>query len=225
MILLTTTWLFLPFFLSFFIYLLPNLDRYLSLGISILSLVYSLIIFAQRDSLNFSLLDSFGVTLLIDNLSAFFILTNALVTLAVIFYCWNKSKTAFFYAQVAIIHASVNATFISADFVSLYVALEVLSIAAFLLIAYPRSDRSLWVALRYLFLGNTVMLFYLVGVALIYREQHSFSFAGLQGAPSEALALILLALLSKGGIFISGLWLPLTHAEAESPVSALFYRG
>lgn len=100
-------------------------------------------------------------------------------------------------------------------------ALEVLGIAAFLLIAYPRTDRAIWVALRYLFVSNTVMLFYLVGVALVYQEHHSFYFAGLQGSAPEALALILLGLLSKGGIFISGLWLPLTHSESESPVSAL----
>jgi multicomponent Na+:H+ antiporter subunit D len=65
------------------------------------------------------------------------------------------------------------------------------------------------------------MLFYLVGAVLVYQATHSFSFAGLVGAPVEALALIIMALLVKGGIFVSGLWLPLTHSEAESPVSAL----
>ena len=43
----------------------------------------------------------------------------------------------------------------------------------------------------------------------------------MRGAPPEAIALIFLGLLVKGGIFVSGLWLPLTHAESESPVSAL----
>ena len=57
--------------------------------------------------------------------------------------------------------------------------------AAFLLIAYPRSDRSIWVALRYLFIGNTVMLFYLIGVALVYQAHHSFAFAGLRGSPQR----------------------------------------
>jgi formate hydrogenlyase subunit 3/multisubunit Na+/H+ antiporter MnhD subunit len=44
--------------------------------------------------------------------------------------------------------AAVNAAFLCADFISLYVALEVSGIAAFLLIAYPRTNRSIWVALR-----------------------------------------------------------------------------
>ncbi|EHJ11482.1 NADH dehydrogenase subunit 4 [Crocosphaera watsonii WH 0003] len=96
-----------------------------------------------------------------------------------------------------------------------------ISIAAFLLIAYPRSDRSIWVALRYLFVSNTAMLFYLVGTVLVYQSHHSFSFEGLKGAPLEAVALIFLGLLAKGGIFIVGLWLPLTHSESETPVSAM----
>ncbi|MGK7876719.1 MAG: cation:proton antiporter, partial [Xenococcaceae cyanobacterium] len=154
-------------------------------------------------------------------LSGYFILTNALVTAAVILYCWHSGKTAFFYTQTIILHGSVNATFICEDFISLYVALEVISIAAFLLIAYPRTDRSIWVGLRYLFVSNTVMLFYLIGAVLIYQANHSFSFAGLYRAPTEAIALIFLGLLTKGGIFVSGLWLPLTHSEAETPVSAL----
>ncbi|RMF26866.1 MAG: cation:proton antiporter, partial [Cyanobacteria bacterium J083] len=64
-------------------------------------------------------------------------------------------------------------------------------------------------------------LFYLVGTVLVYQAHHSFSFAGLRGSPPEAVALIILGLLAKGGIFVSGLWLPLTHSESESPVSAM----
>lgn len=140
---------------------------------------------------------------------------------AVALYCWRSDKTAFFYAQMIIVHGSLNAAFVCADFISLYVALEVSGIAAFLLIAYPRSDRSIWVGLRYLFVSNTSMLFYLVGAVLVYQTHHSFSFAGLKGSPPEALALIFLGLLIKAGIFVSGLWLPLTHSESETPVSAL----
>ena len=217
----TIAWMALPFFVGFIIYLLPKLDRFLVLGVVFISADYALYIFSDPFPVNIQLLDSFGVSLTIDKLSGFFIITNAIVTAAVIFYCWDRQKTAFFYMQVTILHGSVNASFICADFISLYVALEVISIASFLLIAYPRSDRSIWVGLRYLFVSNTAMLFYLVGAVLVYQTHHSFKFIGLQGAPSEAIALIFLGLLVKGGIFVSGLWLPLTHSESESPVSAI----
>ncbi|PMB44994.1 cation:proton antiporter [Fischerella thermalis CCMEE 5330] len=216
----TIAWIGLPFFLGFVIYLIPKLDRYLALGMALVSGGYAMLLFT-KPPLTLQLLDNFGVTLVIDQLSGYFILTNALVTVAVMLYCWYSHKTAFFYAQTIILHGSINAAFVCADFISLYVALEVSGIAAFLLIAYPRSDRSIWVALRYLFISNVAMLFYLVGAVLAYKANHSFSFASLRGAPPEAIALIFLGLLVKGGIFISGLWLPLTHSEAETPVSAM----
>ncbi|MBD2307388.1 cation:proton antiporter [Chroococcidiopsis sp. FACHB-1243] len=214
-------WIALPFFVGFVASLIPKLDRYLALGMASASAAYALLLFNLQSPLTLNLLDNFGVTLAIDQLSGYFILTNALVTAAVILYCWRSGKTAFFYAQTIILHGSVNAAFVCTDFISLYVALEVSGIAAFLLIAYPRSDRSIWVGLRYLFVSNVSMLFYLVGAVLVYKAHHSFAFAGLRGAPPEALALIFLGLLVKGGVFVSGLWLPLTHSESETPVSAM----
>ena len=217
----TLTWIALPFFVGFSIYLLPKLDRALAFMVALLSLGYGSWAILALSPLNLQLLDNFGVVLTVDSLSGYFILTNALVTMAVILYCWQSSKSAFFYTQMIILHGSVNAVFICADFISLYVALEVIGVAAFLLIAYPRTDRSIWVGLRYLFVSNTAMLFYLIGALLVYQTTHSFAFAGLGQAPTDAIALIFLGLLTKGGIFVSGLWLPMTHSESETPVSAM----
>ncbi|MDB9528821.1 cation:proton antiporter [Oscillatoria sp. CS-180] len=218
---LTILWIALPLFVGFSGYLLPHLTRTLALSITSISIAYGLSRIVDPNTLTLELLDNFGVTLVVDSLSGFFILTNALVTTAVVLYCWQQGKSKFFYTQTIILHGSVNAVFICADLMSLYVALEVIGIAAFLLIAYPRTDRSIWVGLRYLFISNTAMLFYLMGAVLVYQTNQSFSFNGLENAPTDAIALIVLGLLTKGGIFASGLWLPLTHSESETPVSAL----
>ncbi len=220
--LVTLIWIAFPFLIGFIIYLIPRLDRWLALLGTIASAAYAaLLLLSNQAPLTLRLMDHFGVSLILDPLAGFFILTNALVTTAVILYCWNTDKSTFFYAQALILHGSLNAAFACSDFISLYVALEVISISAFLLIAYSRTDRSLWVALRYLFISNVAMLFYLVGAILIYQTHHSFDFIGLKNAPTEAVSLIFLGLLVKGGVFVSGLWLPLTHAESETPVSAL----
>ena len=216
----TIVWIALPFVVGFMGYLLPQWNRLLSLGVALISFGYGLHCLLTP-ALTLELVDHFGVTLIADSLSGFLIVTNAIVTAAVLSYCWQSDKSAFFYTQITLLHGSVNSAFICADFISLYVALEVISIAAFLLIAYPRTDRAIWVGLRYLFVSNTAMLFYLIGAVLVYQAHHSFAFTGLAGAPPEAIALIILGLLTKGGIFVSGLWLPLTHSEAETPVSAL----
>ena len=218
---LTIIWITLPLFLGFGSYLWPRSGRLLTLGVSLASLAYSLVCLFDGTPRVLQLLDNFGVTLMIDPLSGFFILTNALVTAAVVLYCWDQNKSKFFYTQTVILHGSVNAVFICADLISLYVALEVIGIAAFLLIAYPRSDRSIWVGLRYLFVSNTAMLFFLMGAALVYQQNQSFAFSSLENASMDAIALLFVGLLTKGGIFVSGLWLPLTHSESETPVSAL----
>ena len=218
---LTSIWLAFPFLAGFIIYLAPRLARQLSLCGTFFSAGYAVQLFVEPSPLTLRLLDHFGVSLLLDPLTGFFVMTNALVSAAVIFYCWPSNKRAFFYAQTLILHGSVNAAFACSDFISLYVALEVISIATFLLMTYPRTDRSIWVGLRYLFVSNVAMLFYLVGAVLVYKAHHSFDFDGLDVAPPEAFALIFSGLLVKGGIFVSGLWLPLTHSESESPVSAL----
>ena len=217
----TIAWIALPFFIGFSAYLLPKLARFFALFTAVGSAGYAFKIFVYQSPITLQLLDSFGVTLMVDQLSAYFILTNALVMLAVVLYCQGRDKSYFFYTQLILLHGSVNAAFVCADFISLYVALEVISIASFLLISYPRTERSIWVGLRYLFISNTTMLFYLVGTALVYQANYSFSFAGLTNAPPEALAFIFLGLLTKGGIFVSGLWLPLTHSESQAPVSAM----
>ncbi|ESA37524.1 cation:proton antiporter [Leptolyngbya sp. Heron Island J] len=221
MMMMTIAWIALPLFVGFSIYLLPKLDRYLAMGVVLVSVAYSLTLIQLSGTLDLQLLDNFGVRLLADSLSGYFILGNALVTTAVLLYCWPQEKSAFFFTQLTVLHGSVNAVFICADFISLYVALEVVGIAAFLLIAYPRTDRSIWIGLRYLFVSNTAMLFYLIGAVLVYQASGSFSYVGLQQAPTDAIALIMLGMLTKGGIFVSGLWLPLTHSESETPVSAM----
>jgi len=221
MLLLTLGWITLPLFVGFSIYLLPQLARVLAIAVSLISLFYGLWHVLYPEPVALSLVDSFGVSLLVDQLSGFFVLTNSVVTAAVVLYCWQSGKSAFFYTQAIILHGSMNSVFICADLISVYVALEVIGIAAFLLIAYPRTDRAVWVGLRYLFVSNTAMLFYLLGAALVYQANRSFAFTALSGAPVEAIALIFLGLLSKGGIFVSGMWLPPTHGESESPVSAL----
>jgi multicomponent Na+:H+ antiporter subunit D len=218
---LTIIWILLPLFLGMGSYLLPKFDRHLTLIAVLSSLAYSVQALFTNTVTTLELLDHFGVMLVVDKLSGFFILTNALVTAAVLAYCWLLSKSSFFYAQLLIVHGSLNAIFVSADFISVYVGLETIGIAAFLLVSYARTDRTIWVSLRYLFVSSVAMLFYLMGAVLVYKANHSFAFAGLLNAPLEGIALIILGLLIKGGVFVSGLWLPLTHAEAETPVSAM----
>lgn len=92
----TITWIAFPFFFGFLLYLLPKLDRYLALGVTFVSAAFAVLLFVTGEPVTLELVDSFGVTLVADQLSGYFILANAQITAAVILYCWGRGKTAFF---------------------------------------------------------------------------------------------------------------------------------
>lgn len=202
-------------------YLYPPLVRPLALLMSLGTILLAAVGFFLPSAQQWQLMGGFGIFLQLDNLGSYFLLTNGLVTLAVLLYCWASQRTAFFYAQLIVLHVSLNAAFLSADLISLYVCLEVVGLASFLLIIYPRQAASSWIGLRYLFVTNTGLLFYLIGVILVYQATNSLNFQGLATAPGEAIALIFLGLLIKGEIFLSGLWSPQTSNIASAPVAAL----
>jgi multicomponent Na+:H+ antiporter subunit D len=167
------------------------------------------------------LLDTGGIALTADPAAAWLMLTNAAVTLAVLLDAWRKKADNFFFTLLCLLHGGVNACFLSADLFNLYVVIELTTILAFLLIAAPLGDRHIWSALRYLFISNVGMLFYLVGAILVYESRGSFALAETAAAPGMAGMLIVVGLAVKGGVFIPGLWLPLAHGGAEARVSAL----
>ena len=220
------SWLLLPFAAAFLAALLPGLSRWVAL----LSATSTLLVGAwawQGGSLSLDLIGDLGVLLRVDGLAAPFLVLNALVVLAVLLERWRQPPEGPFAVLLPVLLGGLNSAVLAIDLVSLYVALEVVGITAFLLILRNRDTGQLWIALRYLLVGSSVMTFYLVGVAMLYVHAGSFRLTALADLPatdpalSVILALVLLGLLTKGGLFLSGLWLPRTHAEAPADVSAL----
>jgi multicomponent Na+:H+ antiporter subunit D len=187
----------------------------------LVSAAVSLGVLVQGSTLTLHLVDSFGITLLLDRTAAWFILLNAIVSMAVAWHERYKGRHHYFFILLALLHGCVNACFVSNDLFNLYVVIELATIVAFLLIGQGMSTRHLWNALRYIFLSNVGMLFFLMGVLLVYESAGDFSFASAVEAPPTARALIVTGLLVKGGVFLPGLWLPQAHAEADAGVSAL----
>ncbi|MCP9799133.1 proton-conducting transporter membrane subunit [Cyanobium sp. Lug-B] len=214
-------WLLLPYTAAFLAALLPPLARGLSLLCCLATGAVALAIQAGALPASLSLLGPYGVSLQPDGLAAPFLLLNALVCGAVVLDSWRRTLPGPFLLLLMVLHGGLASAFVAVDLVSLYVTLEVVGISAFLLILGSRSERSLWLALRYLLIGNTVMTLYLVGAAVVYLAQGSFRLEAVAGAGAAALALLLVGLLTKAGLFLSGLWLPRTHAEAPAEVSAL----
>jgi formate hydrogenlyase subunit 3/multisubunit Na+/H+ antiporter MnhD subunit len=102
-----------------------------------------------------------------------------------------------------------------------------LGFAAVTLVALAGTRAALTAALRYLFIGLSASLFYLLGVGLVYGQCGTVDLPSLaaQARPGPALwvalALMTGGLIAKGALFPLHAWLPPAHANAPAPVSAL----
>jgi multicomponent Na+:H+ antiporter subunit D len=220
-------WLLLPFLGAFLSALLPSTGRWLALVCALATIAVGVLLFNATCPGFLQLTGPLGVLLQADALAAPFLLLNGLVVLAVVLDTWSRRPPGPFLLLVMVLLGGLNSAFLAVDLVSLYVALEVVGVTSFLLILQKREPQQLWIALRYLLVGNTVMILYLSGAALLYLQTGSFRLLALgsPGLEPRALAvvsaLLLVGLLTKSGVFLSGLWLPRTHAEAPAEVSAL----
>ncbi|MGF1562910.1 MAG: complex I subunit 5 family protein, partial [Geminicoccaceae bacterium] len=171
-----------------------------------------------------------GIDLYLDGLALVMLVTTAVIVMAVALAgraIAASSPQGLFWPLLLIGWAGLNALFLSADLFNLYVAIEVVSLAAIALTGLTRELTALRAALGYLFVSLLGSLFFLMGTALLYR------FHGLLDLPllaeamtgdlsdSVALALITAGLLFKTALVPLHSWLPLAHASAAPPISAL----
>lgn len=214
-------WLLLPLLAAFLAALLPVIGRFAVLLTCLATAAMALA--AHQDWLpaSLQLLGPLGITLRPDGLAAPFLLLNALVCAAVLLDDWRRPESESWPLLLLVLHGSVNSAIVAADLISIYVALEVVGIAAFLLLVLGGHRRQVWLGLRLMLVSNTVMLLFLVGCGLLYLEQRSFALEAAGRASGLALALLVVALLTKAEVFVAGLWLPRTNAEGPLEVSAL----
>jgi multicomponent Na+:H+ antiporter subunit D len=120
----------------------------------------------------------------------------------------------------------------TADIFNMYVFYELLSLAVYLLIAYPKTGVTLRASFNYLIMGGVGLSFFLLGIGFLYTMTGTldiFSIAERLPAAfnsSERMVLMSFVLIATGmGIKIAVFplhgWLPDAHSMAPSPVSAL----
>ncbi|TVS07029.1 MAG: proton-conducting membrane transporter [Cyanobium sp. PLM2.Bin73] len=217
----TIAWLLLPLLVAFLAALLPVVARS---GVLLTCLGTAAMALAAHQSwlpTSLQLLGVLGITLRPDGLAAPFLLLNALVCAAVLLDGWRRPQSEAWPLLLLVLHGCVNSAIVAADLISIYVALEVVGIAAFLLLVLGGRRQQVWLGLRLMLVSNTVMLLFLIGCGLLYLEQRSFALEATGQAGGLVLALLAVALLTKAEVFVAGLWLPRTNAEGPLEVSAL----
>lgn len=122
------------------------------------------------------------------------------------------------------------------DLLTMFVALEVLSLPLYLLCGLARHRRMLSqeAAMKYFLLGAFSSAFFLYGVALLYGYSSTLRLTGISDAVSAgsdiSLALIGVGLLSVGVLFKVGAvpfhsWIPDVYQGAPTPVTAFMAAG
>jgi NADH-quinone oxidoreductase subunit N len=121
---------------------------------------------------------------------------------------------------------------VAGDLITLFVALEMLSLPLYLMAGLSRRRRlaSQESALKYFLLGSFSSAFFLFGAAYLYGYSGSVDFAGIQesvvgGSGNDVLLLIGIAFLSIGLLFKVGAvpfhsWAPDVYQGAPTPVTA-----
>ena len=128
-----------------------------------------------------------------------------------------------FWALFFSLWAAMNVVFVSGDLFNLYVAIELLTIAAVGLAALG----SLAAAMRYMVFALLGSLAYLLGVVLVYARYGTLDLALLgnlvEAEPATFLAagLMTAGLLVKTALFPLHGWLPPAHGSAPAPASAV----
>jgi NADH-quinone oxidoreductase subunit N len=137
------------------------------------------------------------------------------------------------YAVLIVFAAAGMSVMVSAtSLISLYVGLELQSLAAYVLASYRRTDeRSAEAGLKYFVLGALASGILLYGISLLYGFTGTTNFTGLaaafgRGAPSLGLLFGLVFLLAGLAFKISAvpfhMWTPDVYEGAPTPVTAFF---
>jgi multicomponent Na+:H+ antiporter subunit D len=174
-----------------------------------------------------------GISLVVDGLSFFFsLIALGLGLLVIIYSIAEKRYGRTYYFLLLVSLSSMIGVIYTADIFNMYVFYELLSLAVYLLIAYPKTGVTLKASFNYLIMGGVGLSFFLLGVGFLYAVTGTldiFSIAEKMPAvfdSSMQMVLMSFALIATGmGIKIAVFplhgWLPDAHSMAPSPVSAL----
>jgi len=158
--------------------------------------------------------------------AAFFLIIGLITTWLSSAYFQNKEETRGEYAFLLI--ASITGlTLISsaADFLTLFIGLEIVSISLYVLVAYLKKNAlGHEAAIKYFLLGSLSTSIFIFGVALIYGATGTTRFADLHSSDPvlffAGASLVTLGLFFKAAAVPFHIWAPDVYEGTSSPVTA-----
>ncbi|WP_436927316.1 proton-conducting transporter transmembrane domain-containing protein [Halosimplex amylolyticum] len=177
--------------------------------------------------------EPYAITLVVDGLSAPFLVLTALVGLGTLGYVRGSGpRSGPFFALYLLLVGGVTGVYLTADAFNLYVFLEISGLASYALVARGEGPRAALAALKYLLVGTVGASLYLLGVAYVYVASGTLSMAALADALAAAggldgtLAVTAFGLMAvglgvKAALFPLHVWKPEAYAQAPPAVAGL----
>jgi multicomponent K+:H+ antiporter subunit D len=177
----------------------------------------------------------FGISLVLDRLSALMLALTATIALPALLAAqdgWSR-RGPHFHALFQFQLAGLNGAFLTGDLFNLFVFFEVLLIASYALLLHAAGGRALKAGFHYVVVNLVGSSLFLVAASLIYGLTGTLNLADIASkvaaAPAwnhgllQAAGLLLLVVFAlKAAIVPLGFWLPSTYGSAPAPVAALF---
>lgn len=177
----------------------------------------------------------FGITLVLDRLSALMVFLASLLGAASIIFSlvhWQKAGPHF-HSLMQFMIAGVNGAFLTGDLFNLFVFFEVMLTASYALALHGSGQARIRAGMHYVVINLVASSFFLIGTALIYGVMGTLNMADLamklSTLPVEdciifetGAAILGLAFVIKAGMWPLNFWLTPTYSAAAAPVGASF---
>jgi multicomponent Na+:H+ antiporter subunit D len=216
-------------------------QSYVSLGGSLLQLgaCAMLLVTVRQDGIQAVQMGSwpapYGITLVVDHLSAIMLAITAIIGLAANVYALvdidRRYQALGFHTLFQILITGICGAFLTGDLFNLYVWFEVMLMASFGLLVMGRGPRLLPSAVKYVTINLISTLFFITAIGLIYGLTGTLNMADLHakaaGVQNTALLtatamLLMTAFGIKAALFPLFFWLPAAYPTLPVSVSAFF---
>jgi multicomponent Na+:H+ antiporter subunit D len=172
-----------------------------------------------------------GIALRNDWLSISTILLTIFLMLSILIYCWDKKeKDSNFLFLLLFVEGTFLGVLQTSDFFNLFVFIEITTVISSILILYKKDGNSLKTSLYYLLFNSVGMMFFLLGLVLLYAitgtlnmelATERIAVLGSTTSIRASYIFIMAAVGVKSAFFPVYNWLPKAHGAAPTAISAL----
>ncbi len=176
-----------------------------------------------------------GITLVADRLSAVLLVTASIVLLAVLVYAIGQPGAAErhhvgFQSVYLVLAAGVSAAFLTGDLFNLFVAIEMMLTASYVLMTLGGQLDQVRSGMTYVVISLVASVLFLLALAFTYAATGTVNLADLvshveqlpDGLRAALAALLLVVFGIKAALFPLYFWLPDSYPTAPAAVTAIF---